>query len=97
MTDVTEPCLAVVVPCYNESSTIVEIVERVLASSLVAELVIVDDASSDGTRKLLQGLTDPRVRVVEQPINLGKGAALRRGFQEVTAPYVIVQDADLES
>ena len=43
MTDVTEPCLAVVVPCYNESSTIVEIVERVLASSLVAELVIVDD------------------------------------------------------
>ena len=96
MTDVTEPCLAVVVPCYNESSTIVEIVERVLASSLVAELVIVDDASSDGTRKLLQGLTDPRVRVVEQPINLGKGAALRRGFQEVTAPYVIVQDADLE-
>jgi GT2 family glycosyltransferase/2-polyprenyl-3-methyl-5-hydroxy-6-metoxy-1,4-benzoquinol methylase len=96
MTDVNEPCLAVVVPCYNERSTIVEIVERVLASPLVAELVIVDDASNDGTRELLQGLTEPRVRVVEQPINLGKGAALRRGFQEVTAPYVIVQDADLE-
>ena len=83
-------------PCYNERSTIVEIVRHVLASPLVAELVIVDDGSTDGTRELLHGLTDPRVRVIEQPINLGKGAAVRRGFQEVTAPYVIVQDADLE-
>jgi 2-polyprenyl-3-methyl-5-hydroxy-6-metoxy-1,4-benzoquinol methylase len=83
-------------PCYNERETISEIVGQVLDSPLVAELVIVDDGSTDGTRDLLHGFDDPRVRVVEQPINLGKGAALRRGFQEVSAPYVIVQDADLE-
>jgi 2-polyprenyl-3-methyl-5-hydroxy-6-metoxy-1,4-benzoquinol methylase len=83
-------------PCYNERGTIVEIVGRVLASPLVAELVIVDDGSTDGTRDILRGFDDPRVRVIEQPVNLGKGAALRRGFAEVTADYVIVQDADLE-
>jgi glycosyltransferase involved in cell wall biosynthesis len=96
MTDLGTPCLSVVMPCYNERETIVAIVGQVLESLLVAELVIVDDGSTDGTRDLLRGFSDPRVRVVEQPINLGKGAALRRGFQEVTAPYVIVQDADLE-
>jgi len=83
-------------PCYNERETVAEIVNRVLESPLVAELVIVDDGSTDGTRDILRTLTDPRVRIIEQPINLGKGAALRRGFQEVSAPYVIVQDADLE-
>jgi 2-polyprenyl-3-methyl-5-hydroxy-6-metoxy-1,4-benzoquinol methylase len=89
-------CLGVVMPCYNERETIVEIVGRVLASPYVAELVIVDDGSTDGTRDILHGFDDPRVRVIEQPINLGKGAALRRGFAEVTAEYVVVQDADLE-
>ncbi len=96
MSDLGERCLSVVMPCYNERDTIVEIVGQVLDSPLVAELVIVDDGSTDGTREILRGFTDPRVQVVEQPINLGKGAALRRGFQEVSAPYVIVQDADLE-
>jgi glycosyltransferase involved in cell wall biosynthesis len=96
MSDVTQRCLSVVMPCYNERETVVEIVDQVLASPLVAELVIVDDGSTDGTRDLLHSLTDARIRVVEQPINLGKGAALRRGFQEVTSQYVIVQDADLE-
>jgi glycosyltransferase involved in cell wall biosynthesis len=83
-------------PCFNEHSTIKLIVDRVLASPLVAELVIVDDGSHDGTRDVLRDCTDPRVRVFEQPVNQGKGAALRRGFAEVTAQYVIVQDADLE-
>ena len=96
MDDVTPPCLSVVMPCFNERATIKLIVDRVLASPAVAELIIVDDGSQDGTRDLLRDFTDPRVRVIEQPYNQGKGAALRRGFEEATADFVIVQDADLE-
>jgi len=93
----SEQSLAVVMPCYNERATIEPIVERVLASPFTAEVIIVDDGSTDGTREILQKLArDARVQVYEQPFNQGKGAALRRGFAEVRAPYAIVQDADLE-
>lgn len=89
-------CLSVVMPCFNERDTIEAIVARVLASPYTAEIVIVDDRSTDGTREILERFDDPRVRVIFQPENAGKGAALRRGFKEVTADFVIVQDADLE-
>jgi glycosyltransferase involved in cell wall biosynthesis/precorrin-6B methylase 2 len=90
------PCLSVVMPCYNERDSVGVIVERVLASPYTAELIIVDDGSTDGTREVLASFDDPRVRVLLQPQNRGKGAALRRGFAEATQPYVIIQDADLE-
>ncbi len=96
MATTVSPRLCVVMPCYNESATIGEIVKRVLESPHTAELVIVDDGSTDGTRDLLGAYDDERVRVILQPENRGKGAAIRRGFQEARADFVIVQDADLE-
>jgi glycosyltransferase involved in cell wall biosynthesis len=84
------------VPCYNEHATIVPLIKRVLESPWVAEVVVVDDGSTDGTRDLLVGITDERVRVVLHDHNQGKGAALRTGFALATADFVLVQDADLE-
>jgi glycosyltransferase involved in cell wall biosynthesis len=85
-------------PVFNERRTIEAIIQRVLAVQLETdlELVVVDDASTDGTGEYLHELTDPRIRVFFQTPNQGKGAALRRGFSEVTGDIIVVQDADLE-
>jgi glycosyltransferase involved in cell wall biosynthesis len=96
VTGTPHSCLSVVVPCYNERGTVLELVDRVLESPWVTEVIVVDDGSTDGTRDLLGKVDDPRVRVVLHDLNQGKGAALRTGFAHATAEYVIVQDADLE-
>ena len=94
------PCLSVAVPCFNEAETVAALVERVLASPWTAEIVVVDDGSTDGTAKVLADLVDelddPRLTVVTHQRNRGKGAALRSAFAVVTGEYVVVQDADLE-
>jgi glycosyltransferase involved in cell wall biosynthesis len=92
------PCLSVVMPVYNEATTVADIVKVVLAQRPVQQLVIVDDASVDGTAEVLKALAsgDPRVKLLQHKQNQGKGAALRTGFTQATAPIVIVQDADLE-
>src|SRR5690606_4446447 len=89
-------CLTVVVPCFNEVATVEAVVRRVVASPWTAEVIVVDDGSTDGTREVLARIDHPKVRVLLQDRNRGKGAALRRGFAEATADCVVVQDADLE-
>jgi glycosyltransferase involved in cell wall biosynthesis len=91
-----QPCLSVVMPCYNEEATVGTTIKRVLESPLTAEVVVVDDGSTDGSREILAAIDEPRVRCILQPRNMGKGAALRRGFAEARFPLVVVQDADLE-
>ena len=93
-----EPCLSVVMPVFNEAATVADVIKTVLAQRPVQQLVIVDDASTDGTREKLQPLAqyEPRIKFVRHELNQGKGAALRTGFVHATAPIVIIQDADLE-
>src|SRR5712691_2632963 len=89
--------LAVIVPAFNEAPTLGRVLRRVLLQPCVQQLVVVDDGSADGTFEVAQGfLGDRRVSVYRHASNRGKGAAVRTAIEAVTAPLVIIQDADLE-
>jgi len=88
--------LSVVMPVYNERTTIEEIVRRVLAVPLRVELIVVDDGSTDGTSEILDALQRQLTFTLLRQKNAGKGAALRSGFAAVTGDLLVVQDADLE-
>ena len=89
-------CLSVVIPAFNEESTILACLDSVLEQDFVGEVVVVNDCSTDGTTEVLENISDIRVKVIHHEINQGKGAALRSGFKNVTGQYIAIQDADLE-
>jgi glycosyltransferase involved in cell wall biosynthesis len=92
--------LSIVVPVFNENTTLVEILRRMrtveLPDGVEREIIVVDDGSTDGTRDVLRQLGDSTVKIVMHEQNSGKGAAVRTGIANATGEYVLVQDADLE-
>jgi glycosyltransferase involved in cell wall biosynthesis len=89
--------LSVVMPAFNEESTLEKIVNRVLAQPEVGQLIIVDDASSDSTPKILSKFCEhPKIEVITHQRNMGKGAAIKSASKLITFPFVLIQDADLE-
>ncbi len=95
--------LSVVIPVYNEQRTLMDLIERVRSVPIRKELILIDDCSKDESWKLLQKLEADskdddfnQVRIFQHAQNMGKGAALRTGFENVSGDIVVIQDADLE-
>lgn len=88
--------LSVVIPVYNEVSTVRAVIASVISAPFDKEIIVVDDGSNDGTREILENLCLPELKVICHPNNQGKGAAIRTGFKAVRGDFVIIQDADLE-
>lgn len=88
--------LSVIVPVYNEASTIKEIIEKISSVNIDKEIIVVDDSSRDGTDKILRNIRYDNLRVIHHTSNRGKGAAVLTGLSQAGGEYVIIQDADLE-
>ncbi len=89
-------CLTVIIPCYNEESTIRELLHRVLNQESVREVIVVNDFSSDESLQIINSVEDARIVVLSNMKNLGKGASVRKAIELTTSEFVLIQDADLE-
>jgi glycosyltransferase involved in cell wall biosynthesis len=91
-------CLSVLMPVYNEAPTVASVIREVLGHELVAQLVVIDDGSNDGTSTILSDLAaaDTKIKALRHEYNRGKGAAIRIGIPHIASGIAIIQDADLE-
>jgi len=93
----TEIKIDVIIPCYNEKNTILEVVKNIQKQEIPnLNIIIVDDYSKDGSREFLENIDDPKVKVIFHDKNYGKGKAIRTGLDAASSELIIVQDADLE-
>jgi len=88
--------LSIIIPVYNEKTTIKEIIKKISLIDIQKEIVIVDDCSSDGTVDILKDIESDDLKVFYHERNMGKGAAVRTAFKHITGDIIIIQDADLE-
>jgi len=88
--------LSVIIPCFNEENTIRELLTKVLQQECVGEVIVIDDCSTDSSLKLISGFSDPRIRIILQKTNQGKGAAVSQGLMNANFEFSVIQDADLE-
>jgi glycosyltransferase involved in cell wall biosynthesis len=88
--------LTVIIPCFNEESTIHEVLNKVLAQNLVGQVIIVDDGSTDSSVSVIQTFKDIRIKLIRNEKNCGKGRSIWIGIQNAQLEYLIIQDADLE-
>ena len=88
--------LSVIIPVYNEKNTILEIIKKIETNKIKKEIIIVDDCSTDGTREILQNLTNHNYKILFHDKNLGKGAAIKSAKKKINGEIVVIQDADLE-
>ena len=91
-----EPRLTIIMPVYNERSTVLEILRRVRELPIDKEIIIVDNCSTDGTRELIKNISQSDVRIILQQRNMMKGNSVKRGIEQARGQYVVVQDGDLE-
>ncbi|MCX5826529.1 MAG: glycosyltransferase family 2 protein [Deltaproteobacteria bacterium] len=93
---VQDVILSIILPVFNESATVAEAINAVLATPYRKEIIVVDDGSTDGTRDILAGICHPDVSIIFHEKNTGKGRAIRSGFAQATGDIILIQDADLE-
>ncbi|MBT7102092.1 glycosyltransferase family 2 protein [archaeon] len=92
----TKPTLSIIIPIYNEKTTIRKILEKIQTQEIPKEIIIIDDGSTDGTREIIQNINYPNIKKIFLKKNYGKSAAIRCGIKRVEGKITLIQDADLE-